>query len=181
MENYENLAIRTENIDFAGIAERLQANLDKVLPALNTAILALQQLDYVVKKEVFYGKSPKYYEAPLFQKQGPLTDQQKQFLQSQSFLRLLHAFMGVGTEAGEGLEALAKAFSAGEQLDMVNIGEEAGDVFWYLALVVNECGTSFSAEQYKNIRKLAARHGEKFSDTKVMERDLAKERAILQN
>lgn len=176
MENYVELAKRTENMDMEGIADRLEQNIDKLLPSLNKAILALQELDYTVKKECFYGKAPKYYEAPLFQK----SEMKKDVLRSQDFIRLLHGFMGVGTEAGEGLEALASYLNTGS-LDKVNVGEELGDVFWYSAIIADECGTSFDKEQQKNIKKLAARHGDRFSDVKVMDRDLGRERSILED
>lgn len=176
MENYTELAMRTENQDSEGISQRLEQNIDKVLPALNKAILALQELDYTVKKECFYGKPPKFYEAPLFRKGAMSQD----VLKNEAFVRLLHGFMGIGTEAGEGLEALAEYYNTGN-LDKVNVGEELGDVFWYSAIIADECQTSFSVEQEKNIKKLAARHGEKFSDVKVMDRNLDKERAILES
>ena len=174
MEDYIKLAQRTENKDNDGIAARLEAQVDKVFPALNKAILALQELDYTVKKECFYGKPPKYYEAELFKK-----DPEKvSVLHKKDFIRLLHGFMGIATEAGEGLEALANYYNS-KNLDKVNVGEELGDVFWYSAIIADECETTFSKEQKKNIAKLASRHGEAFSDVKVMERNLEKERAIL--
>ncbi|MFW7379003.1 MAG: MazG nucleotide pyrophosphohydrolase domain-containing protein [Oligoflexus sp.] len=177
MQDYEKLAIRTENTDYAGIANRLEKHADKIMPALNQAILALQQLDYVVKKECFYGKTPQPYQAPQFA--NTIEDEQRDVLHSKTFIRLLHGFMGMATETGEGLEALAQFFNTGK-LDKTNLGEELGDCFWYAALIAEECQTSFELEQEKNIRKLAHRHGEKFSDVKVMDRDLEGERNILE-
>ena len=86
--------------------------------------------------------------------------------------------MGIMTEGGEGIEALAQHISKGTDLDLVNIGEENGDVDWYQALIADECGTDFE-KNIKNIKKLALRHGDKFSDAKVMNRDLEAEREIL--
>jgi NTP pyrophosphatase (non-canonical NTP hydrolase) len=180
MENYVKLAIRTENTDFTGIGSRLEEQSEKVLPALNKAILALQELDYTVKKECFYGKPAKYYDAPLFQKAGDLTPEQKAVLNSESFIRLLHGFMGIATEAGEGLEALARYFQTGE-LDKVNVGEELGDCFWYQAIIADECGAEFETEQQKNIAKLKARYGQAFSAENASRRDLDNERRVLES
>ena len=179
---YIHGALQTENDDIEGIGERLIANQDRVLPALNKAILAMQELDYVVKKECFYGKKPKFYDAPLFTKQGAMTAQQEALLRSKAFVRLLHGFMGIGTEAGEGLEALAQYFQEG-QLDKVNVGEELGDCFWYAAIIADECETSFEAEQKKNLDKLAARYKKKqrFSSEESINRDLLGERRILES
>lgn len=181
-EDYVAGALKTENDDFDGIGERLIAKQDRVLPALNKAILALQELDYVVKKECFYGKKPKFYDAPLFIKQGSMTAQQEDLVRSKAFVRLLHGFMGIGTEAGEGLEALASYFNDGN-LDKVNVGEELGDCFWYAAIIADECETSFSAEQKKNLNKLAARYRkrQRFDSEESVDRDLQTERRILEN
>ncbi len=175
MKNYKDLAIRTENQDFDGIGRRLLANKKRVLEALNNAITAAQELDAVVKKTCYYGKEPKVIKIPQFDTES--LDVSK--LTDKSFIRLLHGFMGIATEAGEGLEALAKAYN-GEALDKVNVGEELGDVFWYSAIVADTCGTSFEQEQTKNIAKLAKRYGDKFSDVKSMNRDLEGERKILE-
>ena len=174
MNNYVELAIKTENQEFDKISERIKNNKDEVFQALNQAILAIQNLDHIIKKKSFYGKDPKFYEAPLFKGLN------KEVLESKEFIRLLHGFMGIATEAGEGLEALAK-MNSGEKLDKVNVAEELGDVFWYCALVADETNTTFEKEQAKNINKLKLRHGEKYSTEKVMDRDLDKEREILED
>lgn len=174
MKDYINKAVQTENKEFSEISERLENNKEEVFLALNQAILALQNLDHTVKKKAFYGKPPKHYEAPLFKGLNP------EILNDKRFIRLLHGFMGIGTEAGEGLEALAKMHS-GEDLDVVNVAEELGDVFWYCALIADEAKTSFSKEQEKNIKKLEKRHGKKYNKKKVMDRDLDSERKILED
>jgi len=173
MKDYVKRATNTENKDYEGIGNRLVENKEELFLALNQAILAIQNLDHIVKKKNFYGKPPKHYEAPTFKGLDP------NILKDESFIRLLHGFMGIATEAGEGLEALAKMHD-GEELDKVNVAEELGDVFWYCALIADETGSSFEAEQERNIKKLEERHGKKYSDKKVMERDLDKEREILE-
>jgi len=94
--------------------------------------------------------------------------------------RLLHAGMGLSTEAGEFLDALKKHIFYGKELDRVNLAEEMGDVFWYCAIVASELGINFEDVMDKNIEKLQARYGEKFSEEKADSRDLTKERDILE-
>jgi NTP pyrophosphatase (non-canonical NTP hydrolase) len=94
--------------------------------------------------------------------------------------RLLHAGMGLSTEAGEFLDALKKHIFYGKELDRVNLAEEMGDVFWYCAIVASELGINFEEVMDKNIQKLKARYGEKFSEEKAETRNLDKERDILE-
>ena len=94
--------------------------------------------------------------------------------------RLLHAGMGLSTEAGEFLDALKKHIFYGKELDRVNLAEEMGDVFWYCAIVASELGINFEDVMDKNIEKLKARYGEKFTEEKADSRDLDKERDILE-
>lgn len=94
--------------------------------------------------------------------------------------RLLHAGMGLSTEAGEFLDALKKHIFYGKELDRVNLAEEMGDVFWYCAIVASELGINFEDVMDKNIEKLKARYGEKFTEEKADTRDLEKERSILE-
>lgn len=95
--------------------------------------------------------------------------------------RLLHGGIGLATEAGEFLDALKKHVFYGKELDRVNLREEMGDIFWYCAIIADELGVDFSEVMARNITKLKARYGEKFSETKANERDLKTERKILEN
>lgn len=94
--------------------------------------------------------------------------------------RLLHAGIGLSTEAGEVLDALKKHIFYGKELDKVNLAEELGDLFWYMAILADELGIEFESVMDRNITKLKARYGEKFSEEKAENRDLDKEREILE-
>ncbi|MAZ48638.1 MAG: hypothetical protein CME65_08740 [Halobacteriovoraceae bacterium] len=100
-------------------------------------------------------------------------------LSSNGTKRLLHAGIGLSTEAGEFLDALKKHIFYGKDLDRVNLAEELGDLFWYMAIVADELGFNFESVMDKNIAKLKARYGEKFSEEKAESRDLEREREIL--
>lgn len=95
--------------------------------------------------------------------------------------RLLHAGIGLSTEAGEFLDSLKKHIFYGKELDRVNLAEEMGDLFWYTAIIADELGLEFESVMEKNIEKLKARYGEKFSEEKANKRDLDKEREILES
>ena len=94
--------------------------------------------------------------------------------------RLLHAGIGLATEAGEFLDALKKHVFYGKELDTVNLSEEMGDIFWYCALIADELKIDFSQVMDTNIAKLKARYGDKFSEEKAEHRDLKTERTILE-
>ena len=94
--------------------------------------------------------------------------------------RLLHAGIGLSTEAGEFLDALKKHIFYGKELDRVNLKEEIGDLFWYIAIACNELGVEFEPLMETNIKKLKARYGEKFTEAAAENRDLGTEREILE-
>lgn len=95
-------------------------------------------------------------------------------------INLLHGALGISTEAGELLDQIKKHIFYGSELDIVNIKEELSDVFWYVALICNEFGWAFDEIQELNIRKLQARYPEKFTEEKALNRDLEKERNVLE-
>lgn len=95
-------------------------------------------------------------------------------------IRLMHAQFGLASEGGEFAGQLKKAFFYGTPLDTVNLAEELGDLFWYMALAANELGIDFERIMEINIRKLAKRYGDKFSENRAVTRNLNIERAILE-
>lgn len=104
-----------------------------------------------------------------------------QRLGQKSMMRVLHSALGLSTEAGEILDAVKKHVYYGKELDKVNLFEEVGDLFWYLAIMADELGFDFEAAMKKNNEKLEARYGKAFSSEKAIKRDLETEREILEN
>lgn len=94
--------------------------------------------------------------------------------------RLLHAAMGMATEAGEFLDPIKKHLFYGKPLDLVNLREEVGDLLWYIAIACDALDTTIDAEMQRNIAKLRKRYPEKFTSEAANERDLTAERAILE-
>lgn len=93
---------------------------------------------------------------------------------------LLHASMGMVTEAGEFQDMIKKHIFYGKERDDVNLKEEIGDILWYCAIALNALGTDFESVMQTNIDKLAARYPDKFTEDKAIDRDLDKEREILE-
>jgi NTP pyrophosphatase (non-canonical NTP hydrolase) len=95
-------------------------------------------------------------------------------------MRLLHAAMGMCTEAGEAQDALKRHFFYGAELDPVNLQEEIGDMLWYCAQMCSALGVSMEKIMERNIAKLRARYPDRFNEEDAVNRDLKKERDVLE-
>lgn len=93
---------------------------------------------------------------------------------------LLHGAIGLATEAGEMLDAVKRALFYGAELDRTNLIEELGDLEWYMAVLRDALGVSQEEVQRINIEKLRTRYPEKFTRGHALERDLGRERAVLE-
>lgn len=71
--------------------------------------------------------------------------------------------MGVAGEAGELCDYLKKCLFHGHQVDAEKVAKEAGDVLWYLAVLLEEYGLTLQEVAEKNEAKLRARYPEGFS------------------
>jgi len=101
-------------------------------------------------------------------------------MKEEGTIRLMHGAIGLTTEAGEFIDALKKHVFYGKELDRVNLAEEMGDLFWYLAIIADELKIDFESVMKTNIEKLKARYGEKFCEDKAENRNLQTERSILE-
>lgn len=94
---------------------------------------------------------------------------------------LLHATIGISTEAGELLDAVKKHLFYGKKLDIVNIHEELGDICWYMSMLMEWSGTNYEEVMERNIDKLRVRYPEKFTKAQAIERNLELERKVLES
>lgn len=94
--------------------------------------------------------------------------------------RILHAIMGIVTEAGELMDAYKKTAIYGKKLDTVNVMEEVGDLAWYIALLLDATGGDFGVALRMNADKLRNRFPEGFTEDKAIARDVGAERKILE-
>lgn len=94
-------------------------------------------------------------------------------------LNQLHMVVGMVTEASELADAYKKHFAYGKELDIVNVEEEIGDLLWFIVNYCEMMKLDISSIMHKNISKLEARYPDKFNQENAINRDLVKERNIL--
>lgn len=120
-----------------------------------------------------------------YQKLAELTENKDFFGISQRYMdeeiiRLNHAQQGLITEVGEFTDALKRYMHYASNLDGTNMVEELGDILWYVALAANALDVDLGDVMEKNITKLRSRYPEKFKESDAKNRNLAKEREILE-
>lgn len=173
LKEYQKNALKTESNDFEAIKGRLRdetLNLtyEQILQGLNSTLLTVDDM----KKKLFYGKIPKPHKFHSYI--GALSK-----IKSEEDIRVLHAILGILTEGQELLDGFMRGLLE-ENVDKVNLSEEVADVAWYKAILMDAIGEDWERSLEKNIEKLKARYGEKFSEEKAIDRDLVKEREILE-
>lgn len=84
--------------------------------------------------------------------------------------RINHAMLGLASEVGELAGTVKKWHAYNQELDVKNIQEELGDILWYMALLCNVKGLSFSEIAQMNVEKLAKRYPEKYDDVLAVAR-----------
>ena len=94
--------------------------------------------------------------------------------------RGIHYALGLVTESGEIADASKKHVAYGSGLDVTNIKEEIGDLLFYVARYMELYGWTFEEVMQLNTDKLKARYPEKFTQDLAENRDLEKERGILE-
>ena len=93
----------------------------------------------------------------------------------------LHMILGMLTEVGELADVYKKKLAYDKEIDIINVKEEIGDLMFYIS---NFCRmNNFDLEEIleKNIEKLKTRYPEKFDSYYAINRDLNKERDILES
>lgn len=94
-------------------------------------------------------------------------------------VRLLHAALGLISEAGEIVEEVINSHIEHRPVNVDNMKEEFGDVSWYLALGLRVVNTSFYQVMKSNIAKLTARYPNKFNTQDAENRNLEAEKVAL--
>lgn len=150
------------------------------LGRMNGAIDALNKLDQV-KKSLFYGRDNNLIaegQADVSYLPASIGGHDAAIV-SVFAVDIIHAILGIATEAGELLEALRNAYN-GQPVDWVNLQEELGDIDWYKALLANRGDFTFEECQALIIAKLKTRFADKFSAAEAITRDLGAERQVLE-
>ena len=103
-------------------------------------------------------------------------------LSDEKTIRGLHSSLGLVTEASEFADVFKKHIFYGKEIDWINLEEEAGDLFWYLAILADVIGQkSFDSMFKKNVEKLAKRYkNQVFTEDSAINRNVSEERKILE-
>lgn len=180
-EEYIEKSLRTESV-----VERVEANKTELNYVLGAFVVVSEMLD-CLKKKIYYNKSTKYDEQfhDLAERLHFLTtcsDRHHDIPENEVLdidPRVFHGIIGVATESGELVSALQKAIN-GHNIDAVNVMEEMGDAFWYIAILHDTLKLNPSRTMITNVLKLAERFKDKYSDIEAEIRDLKSERDILE-
>lgn len=180
--NYVKNVLRTESCDMDIIRSRFTLDNIRLLHGAMAMMTEASEFIDRLKKHVFYGKELKIDDLKIddWKDQFYPGDVElfKEFLSSDN-IRLLHAGMGMSTEAGEFIDMLKKYFE-GEGLDLVNLKEEVGDSMWYAGVAMDVLQTTFNEILTTNIAKLRKRYPDKFTEEAAINRDTKAEREILE-
>lgn len=181
LDQFVEDAIRTESrIDSVNV------NIELLLNTLHTLIDAGNILDQI-KKNVFYDKPYDVFKLKLListlkdsvdsldriDLDNSIDDKTKLDINP----RIFHSIAGIATESTELLEALDVS---GANMDNINIAEEFGDIDWYKAIGVDELDIGWNTILDAVIAKLKARYPQKFTSENAINRDLDKEREVLE-
>lgn len=172
-------ALRTE----APVTPELTARMiqpgvvDALLTLLAEIVESGQDVD-ALKKYIYYGKeTERLVVDSTIQSVAPSLCKR---LSDPLTIRLIHAIIGLHTEVAEMATALSRHIQDGTALDMINMLEEAGDLYWYLAIFSDATQIPLAIIKERNNAKLRARYPEKFTALAALTRDLTQERRTLE-
>jgi NTP pyrophosphatase (non-canonical NTP hydrolase) len=99
-------------------------------------------------------------------------------------IEVLHALLGLANEVGEATTPVKAHIFYGKKIDWINLGEEIGDMMWYIAMlsrvIQKKTGLTLEDWMLRNIDKLKARFPDKFKELAAVNRDLDVERKALE-
>jgi NTP pyrophosphatase (non-canonical NTP hydrolase) len=81
------------------------------------------------------------------------------------------AALGLAGESGEVCDILKKWAYHGHEFDWPKLGEEIGDVLWYVAIIAHACGFDLDEIARKNIEKLRKRYPDGFTSERSINRE----------
>lgn len=185
-KTYISNALKTESH-----VDQLKIDLPLLTSALELYIASTEILD-VMKKVAFYNNQKKMEALPylvgdarrgLETLEHVLKDLNEGVFDAEYpegiNTRVAHGVIGICTEGGELAECFLENLE-GEELDTVNLIEELFDSDWYKAIISDELDISWEENWQKNIDKLKARFGDKFSEERANNRNTDEERKILE-
>ena len=100
--------------------------------------------------------------------------------QKTSESRIQQGIIGAATETGELLDALKKHMFQGRPIDVINIKEECGDLWFYMTELMATIDTNIFDVMEMNVAKIKQRYPDGFKIQKSIDRDTDQERKILE-
>jgi len=85
-------------------------------------------------------------------------------------MEIIHAALGIASEAGELATSVKRWVAYGQPLDVENIIEEAGDCLWFIAMLMWRLNLPMEAPALSCIAKLYQRFPEKFTEADAIAR-----------
>ena len=85
-------------------------------------------------------------------------------------MNLIHAAMGLASDAGEFVDCVKKHTIYGKELDTENAIEELGDVLWFIVFAANTLNVTLAEVMQANVNKLAKRYPFMYSDEAAIAR-----------
>lgn len=95
-------------------------------------------------------------------------------------LNQYHMLFGIVTEAGELLDIFKKKLAYEKEIDWVNVKEELGDLLFYIVGFCIQNDIDISEIAFMVHGKLSSRYPDGFSANNALNRDLEKERCVLE-
>lgn len=93
---------------------------------------------------------------------------------------LMHAAAGLAGESGEVIDCIKKVIYYGKDVDRADLIAEAGDIAWYLNLLISKLGSTWGEVFDVNIAKLEARYPDlEFNPDHAINRDKKAEEAAI--
>ena len=93
----------------------------------------------------------------------------------------IHMLMGMTTEIGELTDVFKKKIAYDKEIDWINVEEEIGDLMYYIASFCRINDLDLEKIIDTNVKKLETRYPDKFNKYDANNRDLNKERLILES
>lgn len=184
---YQQFALKTEKTpEF-----KFKGAMVEVFHGAVGAAINVGTLQDIIKKHVIYGKpfnaehfgnvasavTEAVYDLPNLE--DPNLGDGREIALDMTTSRVVHGMVGVVTEAGELQDMVYRSIVNSTPLDRLNLKEELGDILWYVALVADAGGFTLEEVMKRNIEKLKARYGDKFTEEAALNRDLTKEKSAL--
>jgi len=93
---------------------------------------------------------------------------------------LIHAVLGIGTEAGEIQDLVKKNMFYNKPLDILTLKEECSDLLHYIQMLIEATGSSLEEIMAINIAKLTTRYPDGYTRDKALVRDKVAERKAME-